>query len=127
MTEHPLTEEGGSDDQLKQVIEWIEDEGFYDHITDEGFYDHITYDPDYGVQTHVSDFIANLKKAMRPTTTRGQQLMTEAQWALFTVLDGYQRHDLYDIMAGLDEEEVSRVWAAYQEACNLYNKNENNS
>ncbi len=35
---------------------------------DEGFYDHITYDHhfDYGVQTYVSDFIANLKKAMRP-------------------------------------------------------------
>ncbi|MCP3699170.1 MAG: hypothetical protein GY920_11530, partial [Aliivibrio sp.] len=47
----------GRNDQLKQVIEWIEDEGFYDHIT---------YDPDYGVQTYDSGFIANLKKAMRP-------------------------------------------------------------
>ena len=52
--------------------------------------------------------------------------MTEAQWALFIVLDGTKRHDLYDIMAGLPEEEVSRVWAAYEEACNLYNKKENN-
>jgi hypothetical protein len=54
-------------------------------------------------------------------------MMTEAQWALFTVLDGYQRFDLYEITAGLDEEEVSRVWAAYQEACTLHNKNEDNS
>jgi hypothetical protein len=49
--------------------------------------------------------------------------MTEAQWALFTVLDGCigtKRHDLYDIMSGLPEEEVSRVWAAYEEARNLY-------
>jgi len=48
--------------------------------------------------------------------------MTEAQWALFTVLDGCigtKRHDLYDIMSGLPEEEVSRVWAAYEEARNL--------
>ena len=52
--------------------------------------------------------------------------MTEAQWALFIVLDGTKRHDLYDIMAGLPEEEVSRVWAAYEEARNLYNKKENN-
>jgi hypothetical protein len=55
--------------------------------------------------------------------------MTEAQWALFTVLDsciGTKRHDLYDIMSGLPEEEVSRVWAAYEEACNLYSKKENN-
>lgn len=46
----------------------------------------------------------------------------EAQWALFTVLDGCigtNRHDLYDIMSGLPEEEVSRVWAAYEEARNL--------
>jgi malonyl CoA-acyl carrier protein transacylase len=48
-----------ADWQLEQVIKWIEDEGFYDHIT----YDHHF---DYGVQTYVSDFIANLKKAMRP-------------------------------------------------------------
>ena len=53
--------------------------------------------------------------------------MTEAQWALFTVLDsciGTKRHDLYDIMSGLPEEEDSRVWAAYEEACNLYSKRE---
>jgi hypothetical protein len=56
--------------------------------------------------------------------------MTEAQWALFTVLDGCigtKRHDLYDIMSGLPEEEVSRVWAAYEEARNLYNKKEDNN
>jgi hypothetical protein len=47
----------GQKDGIEQVIEWIEDEGFYDHIT---------YDPDYGVQTYDSGFIANLKKAMRP-------------------------------------------------------------
>jgi len=52
--------------------------------------------------------------------------MTEAQWALFTVLDGYSRFDLYGMTAGLDEEEISRVWAAYEEVCNLYNKKENN-
>jgi hypothetical protein len=27
--------------------------------------------------------------------------MTEAQWALFTVLDGYSRFDLYEITAGI--------------------------
>ncbi len=47
----------GRDDQLEKVINWIEDEGFYDHIT---------YDPDYGVQTYESRFIANLREAMRP-------------------------------------------------------------
>ncbi len=47
----------GRDDQLEKVINWIEDEGFYDHIT---------YDLDYGVQTYESGFIAKLKKAMRP-------------------------------------------------------------
>ena len=45
--------------------------------------------------------------------------MDEAQWALFVVLDGTKRHDLYDAF-GLNEEEVDRVWAAYEKACVLY-------